>query len=194
MKNKIKFSITIALLCVLGVLLYYHFSNKTSKPEETGKTDNVVVSEVDKLISKDIEKNYPITVKETVELFTRIQKCYYNEEYSQEQLVKLAYMALNLMDDELKEINSFDKYFEDLSEDIKLYKKNKRTISRVILDKSSDVVYSTMHNQKYASINCVYYLKTGNNTQKTKETYILRKDENDRWKILGWQLCKESEE
>lgn len=194
MKNKIKFSITIALLCVLGVLLYYHFSNSPDKGEENEKTDNVSVGEVEKLISKDIENNYPITVKETIELFTRIQKCYYNEDYSQEQLVKLAYMALNLMDEELKEINSFDKYFENLSEDIKLYKKHNRTISRVILDKSSEVVYSTIKEKKYASINCIYYLKTGNSTQKTKETYVLRKDENDRWKILGWQLSKESEE
>ena len=42
-------------------------------------------------------------------------------------------------------------------------------------------------------MNCIYYLKSKSGTSKVVETYILRKDEDDRWKILGWKEYEESE-
>ena len=85
-------------------------------------------------------------------------------------------------------------YYEDLKTEISLYKKTGKYIYKVMLEENSDVSYPPpIEGQKYASINCVYYLKDENGTSKVKETYILRKDENDRWKILGWKEYEGSE-
>lgn len=53
MRKSIKFTITIALLCVLGVALYYHFSNTSKNKQNKNEEDSVTVSEVDRLISKN---------------------------------------------------------------------------------------------------------------------------------------------
>lgn len=193
MKNRLKFLIVVAVLCILAVVLYYHFSNSTVSSDKEDDTDNTEVREIDKLLTKDMEANYPLTVREVVNLFTRIQMCYYNDDCTSEELVKLAYMATVIFDDELVENNPFDEYYSELLTDIDQYKGDIKTISRVILGKSSDVIYSTIDGEKYASINCIYYLKTDNGTEKTTETYILRKDSEDRWKILGWKLYEENE-
>lgn len=194
MRKSIKFTITIALLCVLGVLLYYHFSNLPKEENPADEEDSVSIGEVEKLIAKDLDANYPMTAREVVNLFTRIQKCYYSSACTSEELVKLAYMANSLFDDELIANNPFDEYYSELVEDIEQYKTEEKTISRVIVGKSSDVVYSTVEGQKYASINCIYYLKSKDGTEKTVETYVLRKDNEDKWKILGWKLYEEKGE
>ena len=102
-------------------------------------------------------------------------------------------MATELFDEELNNANSFDEYYEELRTEVDQYKDENKIINRTILDKSSEVVYSTVEEQKYASLNCTYYLKADAGTSKVVETYILRKDENDHWKILGWKEYEESE-
>ena len=186
--------IALTVLLVLAVLLYYHFSNKTTSDNTGNSDDKTVVGEVDKILSKDLDTSYPLTAREVVNLFTRIQKCYYNEDCSSEDLVSLAFMATRLFDDELNTNNPFDEYFSELQDDIAQYKENGQTITRVIVDKSSDIIYSTIDDIKYASLYCIYYITNNDSTQKTIETYALRKDDQGNWKILGWKLYEESEE
>ncbi|NLL92598.1 MAG: hypothetical protein GX225_00410 [Clostridiales bacterium] len=194
MRKRLKLLITLTLLMVLAVLLYFRFSNRTVETKKPAGDEDTAVSEVDKVLSKDLSKNYPLTAREVVNLYTRIQKCYYNEECTPDEIVSLAYMTTYLFDEELVANNPFDEYYSELLEDIEQYHKTESTISRVILDKSSDVVYSTVDDIKYASINCIYYVKNSKGTSRTKETYALRKDEEGRWKILGWMITPEEDD
>ena len=189
MKRNIRWIMTITLLLIVAVLLYYRSVNKEEKQQE----EATVVQDVDKLLSKDLDESYPITVCQVVQLFTRIQRCYYNEDCTNEEIAWLAGMAMQLFDDELVANNPTDEYLADLEEEINLYRKSNKTISRVLVGKSSDVTYSTVEGVKYASVECIYYVKDDDSTEKTVTTYILRKDENDKWKILGWQEFVPSE-
>lgn len=191
MKKRMKWLVTVTLLMIIGVIVYYYYVNSSN--DKGGTTNKDVVGEVDKVLNKDLEQRYPYTVREVVQFFVRIQKCYYNEEHTEEELVKLAYKATELFDTELVEENPFDEYYEDLKTEIDLYKQTGKYIYKVMLDENSEVTYSTVDEQSYASINCVYYLKDENGTSKVEETYVLRKDENDRWKILGWKEYEGSE-
>lgn len=191
MKRRMRWLVTLTLLAIVVVIWYYIDSNKPSESSSIGS--NLEVSEIDKIINKDLEETYPHTAREVVQLFVRIQKCYYNEKWKEDEFVKLAYKATELFDEELKNENPFDEYYEELKNEVAQYKDERKIINRTILDKSSEVVYSTVEEQKYASINCIYYLKSSSGTSKVEETYILRKDENDRWKILGWKEYEESE-
>lgn len=183
MKRNIKWVLTITLLLIVAVLVYYRSINK----EQIDNEDNTVVMDKDILLSKDLEENYPLTVCQVVNLFTRIQKCYYNEECSNNELLELADMAMVIFDDELVNNNPYDQYVSNLEQEINDYRENNRTISRVIIGKSSEVTYSTVDGIKYASLECIYYVKDDDGTAKNITTYILRKDDEDRWKILGWQ-------
>ncbi len=191
MKKRMRWLIVVTVLMVVGVVAYYFYVNKDGEGNNAGNEN--IVGDVDKVLNKDLEERYPYTVREVVQFFVRIQKCYYNEEYTEDELVKLAYKATELFDTELIAENPFDEYYEDLKEEIKLYDKTGKYIYKVMLDDNAEVVYSTVDEQPYASINCTYYLKDENGTSKVKETYILRKDENDRWKILGWKEYEGSE-
>lgn len=191
MKRRMRWLVTLTLLAVVVVVWYYMDSNKPS--ETDGTKSGPGVREVDKILNKDLEESYPYTAREVVQLFVRIQKCYYNDQWTEDEFVKLSYKATELFDEELLNANPFDEYYEELKTEVDQYKDENKIINRTIIDKSSEVVYSTMEDQKYASINCTYYLKANSGTSKVVETYILRKDENERWKILGWKEYEESE-
>lgn len=191
MKRRMRWLVTLTLLAVVVVIWYYVDSNKPLESEGTREVGEV--TEIDKVLNKDLEKSYPHTAREVIQLFIRIQKCYYNEKWSEEEFVKLAYKATELFDEELKNSNPFDEYYEELKTEVSQYKDEKKIINRTILDKTSEIVYSTVEEQKYASLNCTYYLKSASGTSKVIETYILRKNEEDRWKILGWKEYEESE-
>ena len=190
MKKRLSWLVVVTIIVVLGVAWYYYDSVK--KDDEGGISDKGV-DEVAKVLNKDLEESYPYTAREVVQFFVRIQKCYYNEDYTDEELVKLAFKATELFDDELKADNKFDEYFEDLRDEIDAFESDNKVINRVILDKSSEVVYSTVDEQKYASINCTYYVKGDASTSRVMGTYILSKDEAGRWKILGWKQYEGSE-
>ena len=208
MKRSIKWVITITLLLIVVVLVYY----KAVNGDKIIQDDTTVLSDKDKLLGKDyvsdfpdtvedvlskidsntigeeMESDYPLTVCQVVSLFTKIQRSYYNEDNSEKELIKLAYMATILFDKELIDNNPFDEYFEELQEEIEGYQDDNRIISRVIVGKSSDVKYSTVDEKKYASVECIYYVQNDSGTMKNVTTYILRKDEDGKWRILGWQL------
>ena len=191
MNRSSRWLVIVTIAIIIGVVFYYLHLNGPDNSQPADKT--VVTDEVVKILNKDLEANYPQTAREVVQFFVRIQKCYYNEKYTEEELVKLAYKATELFDTELLTENPFDTYYEQLKDEINAYSAEGKTISQVLIDQHSDVVYSTVDEQKYAELNCTYYLKSDKQTAKVKETYILRKDENDNWKILGWKKYEESE-
>ncbi len=188
--KKLKYMMGLALLLMLGVLTYYMFVNRDKDDDSNNEQ---IVESVDKVLAMDLENNYPKTAREVVLYFTNIQKCYYNEEYSEDELKELSNKAMKLFDDKLVEANEFDEYYENLGLEIDEYETAQRTISKVILDKASDVLYSEIDGVRYAQMNCIYYLKTSGETIKVTETYALRCDADGNWKILGWSLYTPSE-
>ena len=189
--KKLKYLMTIALLLMAGVLIYSYVISKDKKvPNTEGET---TVSQVSKALEKNVESNYPKTPREVVLYFTDIQKCYYNEEYSDDELVKLAYQAQKLFDEELVMENDFDEYYENLKLEIDEYKSEQKIIAKVIADRASDVIYSEIDGINYAQLNCIYYIKRDGKTNKVVEQYALRCDNNGKWKILGWDYYQPSE-
>lgn len=182
--KKLKYLMTLALVLVLGLTIYYFVVNKADVDDEKDEK----VSNVEKMLSKDLDENYPTSAREVVSYFISIQECYYNEDVNDDKLVQLAYQAMKLFDDELVETNPFDEYYSNLTKEIKEYKEAGKTLYKTILDKSSDIVYSESDGVRYAKINCIYYLKTSSGTDKVTETYALRCDDEGKWKILGWQI------
>ncbi|MBE5927494.1 MAG: hypothetical protein E7270_11115 [Lachnospiraceae bacterium] len=189
-KNKLKAFYVILILVVLGVAYYLYLDSRPKKEVEIEENAEVV-----RLINKNIDEKYPETPREIVRLYNRIMICYYNEEYTNNQLISLTKQARKLYDEELLEKNPYDEYFERLNEEIEEYKKSNRIISSCLLEGNRDVEYYTLDKRKYSEVNCVYYLKGDEGTTKVSEEYVLRKDDDGKWKILYWKLAdKEDEE
>ena len=80
MKNT-KFVIII-VVCVCVILGgYYYLTNRNNAKEE----ENITLTEIQELTTKNLDKNYPATPREVVKLYNRIITCFYNDEYTDDE-------------------------------------------------------------------------------------------------------------
>ena len=179
MKSGIKTTVVVIICAALCLGYYYYLSHR-----DTGEGK---MTEVEMLISKDLEKSYPKTAREVVKFYNRILKCYYSQEYSQEQLVQLTEQARKLMDAELQEINPPEVYLESVKAEISSYEEDEKAISDISVESSKEVEYKTRNGRECAYVDVTYFLKNYSGKDKSgraSQTYILRKDDDGRWKIL----------
>lgn len=190
MKKYARTILVFAILAALGVTYYYYLSNRTSKQDATEKA--VINEKLAALTSRDIENNYPKSVKEVVELYMRITEMYYEASLTDEQIGALAKQARLLFDDELKGQQTDAEYLTALKEDIADYKKAKRYISDFKLESSSNVDYKSLDGKKYASILGLYYIREGSELEYSYTKFTLRQDTKGKWKLLFWELADDS--
>lgn len=173
----------IAIACVALVCGgFYYVSSKNKVSVE----NSAELTEVQKLITRNIAENYPSTPREVVKLYNRIITCYYSQEFKDGELEKLADQTLLLFDDELLAINQKPNYLMSLTNEIAEYKSKSKTISQSVVCSSNDVLYLTDKTDDIAYVNTSYFIKEGKEHLKTYEQFVLRKDENGYWKILGY--------
>ncbi len=175
------------MITVLGIMfitafaLYYYMVNKV-----TDKDTEIETTAVQDVLLKNLDNDYPSTVREVMKYYNEIMKCYYNEEYTEDELTMLAERALELYDDELVDLQDETQYMANLKAEITNYKESGTVISTAALASSTDVDYFTRGGRDCAKIRCIYTLRQGTRLQTVKEEYVLRKDDGSHWKILGW--------
>ena len=111
-------SLCVVVTLVLGVFLALNLredNNIFSK-------DEVQNTEAQAIIAKDIERNYPATVREVVRLFSRISQCYHNQEISEEEFEALTEQQRKLFDEEFLQNNPADTFANNLSAEIEAAK------------------------------------------------------------------------
>ena len=98
-----------------------------------------------------------------------------------------------LFDDELLASNPEKKHIESLKKDAESYHKEKKFISSYTVDKNSSVRKKTIDGKEYATLQASYLVQENNSGYtKTYEEFLLRADENGRWKIVGWEVVSGS--
>lgn len=187
MKDKgIKGIVISAMLILLVLATYYylveHRNDKTSEA-------NVKSTKVQEVLLKDLDKKYPPSPKEVVKLYNLITQCFYNESYTEEELLSMVAKIRGLYDDELLSINPEDKYLENLKYDIESMKTKSMVISSYEVVSSTDVDYFTKDGFEWARLNCDYTLRVNTQLSRTTEVFLLRKDDSGHWKIYGWTLA-----
>ena len=177
-------TIVIGIICIgLVVGYYYYLTHKAPSKDESE------VTEVQKIILKDLTgKSYPATPREVIKFYNRILKCYYNEDYTDEELRQLTDQALVLMDEELADNNPPEQYFGQVEEEVGIYRAQKRTINNTSVCDSNDVKFKTIDDKEYAYVTATYFVRDKDSFSKTGQNYILRKDPENKWKILAFQL------
>lgn len=181
------FVILIFLACLI-VGYYAYLSNHNSAKQE--EDEAAILSNVEKALSRDLETNYPPTPREVIKYFSEISECFYNEEYSEEKLVKLADKIRLLYDDELVANQTEDEYIKQLKEDIEEFNENKRTIYSYAPSSSIDVETFTEDGYEWARLYCLYSIKEGAMVKKSNTQFLLRKDSDGHYKIYGWKLVE----
>lgn len=183
MKNAKYVIIAIACICLICVGFYFFAKDNPALTDAE-------VTEVEKIILKDLEKDYPKTPREVVKFYNRIITCYYSGEITEEQLGDLVDQMVYLFDDELALINPRDEYYDSVVADIEEYKKMKKTIVNSDVSDSNDVLYiddkkeGTDNADELAYVDTSYFVNTNGEFTHTYQQFVLRKDEDGRWKIL----------
>ncbi len=186
MKKYVKI-VGISVLCIALIVGYYYYLSHRDKKDVENNTE---VGEVEEVLAKDLDKDYPPTPREVVKFYNRILTCFYNEEYEEEQLEELAEQARKLMDQELLNNNPKDVYLSSLKAEIQQYHEREQTLADTTVSSSNEVEYRTVDGQECAYVTASYFVKEGNSYTRNYEEYVLRKDSDKNWKILGYQLVK----
>lgn len=180
MRKKIIRVIAAVLAMVLIVGGYYYFTVYRN----ANAADSVELTEVQKVITKNLASNYPATPREVVKFYNRIQECFYNETYTDEELYDLGDQARLLFDEELLANNPREEYFSALKGDINKFRTESKTIMSSSVCDSNDVVYKTIDGDECAYVTASYFLDGSKSYSRTNQMYVLRKDEDGNWKIL----------
>lgn len=187
--GSVKILIIVIILAAIVLGYFYYLGHQGRKQTEEAVAATVVQS----VLLRDLEHNYPPTPKEVVKYYSEITECFYNEEYSDEELTQLATKIQLLYDAELVANKSQDQYMQDLKNEIVDMKKNKYTIASYEVSSSTDVEYFTQDEYSCARLYCTYYLRQPSSGTRVAslERFVLRQDQDGHWKILGWELVED---
>ena len=184
------FTLVIFIVALLALGCYIYVTN-----EAADKQDVTVTSEKEMLLSYDMNENYPKTVRETVKIHCRYLKYIYNEgfskDFTEDDLFVMNQKIRQLYDDELLEINVADQQLQALKKEMDVYKTNKQKIVSYTLAEASQIEYNTENGKEYAKMRVTIAMRIDGTSFSVDEEYILRKDAEDKWKILGWQAVKQ---
>lgn len=173
---------------ILGLFIYVN-----NKPQSGSVEDDVVISNVDNVVLRNLDINYPPTPKEVLKYYSEITMCFYEENLSEEDLVRLAQTARKLYDAELCADVTEEEYLASLREDILEFNSLGIVVSGYTVSSSTDVEEFVVDGRECARLYVTYRLRQGTEYIYSNEVFIMRKDEDGHWKILGWELLEEEE-
>jgi len=178
------------LIMVITILaLYYHLANRAKSTEETE-----TVSQVQSVLVQNLTDKYPGTPREVLKYYNEILECLYNEKYSDQEFQSLAEKAEQLYDKELLDNQGKDSYLKSFREEINNSRKLGKKLDAIWMTEGTDVDYYTKNSRECANLKCIDTMKISTASQNITVLYVLRKDDKDHWKILGWKTDNENKE
>lgn len=182
-KSNVKNFVALAILAIFLLIFFISRSNQMAANRNAVK-DNI--TEVDKLIEKDLELYYPETPREVIKLYSKMVQTLYSG-IEDEQIEALALKIRELYDEEFLEYNPKDRYLADLYSEIAIWNKAGRKIININLGEKDDIVTYNLEGVEYATVKISLTIE-GKIKEIEKKRFLLRKNEQGRWKILGWEL------
>lgn len=184
---------TIMLIIIVGMFIVVGYIMVKRSVDKKTQTADIMKNEIEKLLEKDLESSYPATPREVVKLYSRYLKCIYNNSLTDEEISRMAEKIRVMYDDELLENNPFDVYVYDLKIDIADYVTNDRTVTSYSVDTANNVVTWSEGEKEYARLIAAYTTREDGKYNKTFEEYLLRRDAENKWKIVGFRLTETDE-
>ncbi len=181
-----KTGIVIIALVLIASLCGGFYYVKIRSDANSGENGNL--TKVQKLITRNLDDNYPKTPRAVVKLYNQFISCYYKEEYTDSELDSLVVQAQKLFDDELVQNNPKDQLKASIAADVKDYDDHSRKISQMRVCDTEDVRFVTdkKKGDSLAYVQASYFIKEKKEYSRTYQMYVLRKDAAGRWKIITY--------
>lgn len=184
--NKLKTMIAFAIMILLIVGFYFAISSRDSKKDAS--EEEVKSKNAETLLKKDLDADYPLTPTAVVSYYSDLVLAYYKDDCSDSVREKLVEQSRLLYDEELLEINAEKDQLVILQADIAGYEEKQKQIINYTIGEPEDVEYGDLDGAEVALVAASYRIRVKKDLDDIKEEYFLRKDEDGRWKIVGWQL------
>lgn len=177
--------VVLGAMIILGV--YMMITRVKGKP---AKDEDYQLTAVDEITTTNLDKNYPADARMVVELYGKIMRTMYRETYDENQQNKMITVLAGIMDDELlANQNNFPK---SIKNEIKEKKDGDYSIVTYIVQaKEPDVV--KVDGKKMCTVECLFSLRKGTSHVPITYDFIMRQDEDGKWKILGWTVKDDDE-
>lgn len=186
------FTLVMFLIAIAALGVFTYLSDKSSN-----NRNNTDVSEKDILLGYDMDGQYPKTARDAVVLHCRYMKYIYGEEfekdYTEDDLFAMNEKMRLLYDEELLGINSPEIQLQMMKDEIALYKANKQRYVSYTPSEVSQIEYNTDNGIEYAKMRVSVAMTIDGASFSADEEYILRKDAEGKWKILGWQAINQND-
>ena len=193
MNNKLKVVIRVgivSLICAALVVGYFlYLNNKNSKPKDQDEQ----LTEAEIIETTDFDKNYPESPRAVVKWYNRIATVIYNNDLGDVKLEEVGEQERKLLDDDLLKLNPEKDFYKRLEAEMKENQERQRSIVSSEVCESSDITYKTGNGYDCAYVYAYYFGKEGNNFTRTYQKFCLRKDKQDRWKILTFEKVPQEE-
>ena len=157
--------------------------------EKKTESESIPATEVEKLISKDLDEGYPETAKEVLNLYLRYVQCIYNSNPEDEQMQSLMGQLRMLYHSELLAANQNDAQFKKMQAELKKFAEDKIKIATCTVD--SSVKKKTIKGKECALLQVAFLLSNSDGYTKSYQKFVLA-IENERWKILGFQKISDT--
>ena len=191
-KKKSSLGATIVGILFGAVFIVGIYLTVTRGRQQNAIEADAVVSEANTLISRDLEKDYPATVREVMKYYCRITKCLYSDGVSEVQLTELTDKLRELYSDDLLAANDRTEMIGLIKTEIKNYEKAGSKIQSYNVAESGEIKYYRNETPQRAIINIYFTIKQekDNSFDRAYEEFVLVQDAKDRWKIMGWRMAE----
>jgi hypothetical protein len=163
----------LAVSIIIVVIVIFYTNGKVKKTPSR-------VNEYESLMLSDFEKDYPQNPSDLISKNNDILKYLYSENILENQVEKLVILQRKLFAKTLVDSNSQVTQIVNVSEQVKLNKKNKVKIVDI-------EVYPPEYPEEKNNLICVikakHYMSKGGNIYRT---YTVIKENNEQWKIYNW--------
>lgn len=174
------------LIAVVGAVCYFAYLSGRSRDASA----EAAMTATQLALSRDLQNNYPPTVKEVVKYYADIQKCLYNKECSAEEVEQLGMKARDLYDAELLANNDVTVNLVQLKTEVESFQKDGSQITAASVASSANVDTFEEDGYEFARIHCMYTVVIDGQSNLVDMVYLLRRDDGRRWKIYGWDRAE----
>lgn len=185
-KSKLQFNgknviVLIGLIVIVGG--YYIYTSRIAGKNQINSDEYTILS------SKDLETSYPETPREVVKLYSRMVKYLYDDDISAKKTKSVVKQMRMLFSEQLLEKNALDTQLKNLESDVAVFAKEKKTIIGYEIDASS-LNTKEVDGKECATIIVGFAIKKNEDYEYSNELFLLEKDEEGKWKIVGWQITE----
>ena len=178
---------TVTIMIVLAGIIFCAFMYFMNR-EDAESVSGTEQTEVEKLLAKDFSKEYPPTAREVMKRYARILKCIYSGEVSTDEVAQLGELILGLYSEELLAANPYESYMKELQNEVEEYSEANRVVISYMVDSGDNTITWTKDGIDYSRILATFTTQEDTIFNKSSEEFVLKLDEEGRWKIVGWRI------